>query len=182
MTMLETSSGAVVVDVHLLSAGGHDGGEKMTKTTTKKRAIPTTTAPTKGTDPFTSEVTMNRDTILAPEAVAMRTASFTASASHMRDYDYHSWVATTFIFRARAPSNFIYPWLLVMSVTVSWTLLTRTFFTALQHPRYGLSEFERVYALIFTALGFLLVFRLTRAAVRYWDCRTAWGAISMRGG
>ena len=125
---------------------------------------------------------MNRDTILAPEAVAMRTASFTASASHMRDYDYHSWVATTFIFRARAPSNFIYPWLLVMSVTVSWTLLTRTFFTALQHPRYDLSEFERVYALIFTALGFLLVFRLTRAAVRYWDCRTAWGAISMRGG
>jgi hypothetical protein len=29
-------------------------------------------------------------------------------------------------------------------------------------------EFERIYSLIFAALGFMLVFRLGRAAVRFW--------------
>jgi predicted membrane chloride channel (bestrophin family) len=27
----------------------------------------------------------------------------------------------------------------------------------------------------------MLVFRLTRAAIRYWDCRAAWGTIAMEG-
>lgn len=40
---------------------------------------------------------------------------------------------------------------------------------------------RRVYTLIFSALGFMLVFRLTRAAIRYWDCRAAWGTIAMEG-
>jgi putative membrane protein len=35
--------------------------------------------------------------------------------------------------------------------------------------------------LIFSLLAFMLVFRLNRAAIRFWDCRAAWGAIVMRG-
>jgi len=31
------------------------------------------------------------------------------------------------------------------------------------------------------ALGFMLVFRLSRAAIRFWDCRTAWGDIILHG-
>ncbi len=38
-----------------------------------------------------------------------------------------------------------------------------------------------MFGLVFTALGFMLVFRLSRAAIRFWDCRTAWGTIAMRG-
>lgn len=119
-----------------------------------------------------------RDSMLAPEATATRSASFTASSSHIREYDYHSWVATTFILRARAPSNFIYPWMLCVFITIAWVTVTRKFSS---FQKLDLIKFERVYALIFTALGFLLVFRLTRAAVRYWDCRTAWGTITVRG-
>ena len=38
-----------------------------------------------------------------------------------------------------------------------------------------LSKVESVYLIMFSTLGFLIVFRLTRAAVRFWDCRQAWG-------
>lgn len=152
----------MVVDVHLNPAA-----ETTTTTMIRKKA------------PKKSQQRL-RDSMLAPEATATRTASFAASSSHQVHYDYHSWVATTFLIRARAPSTFVWPWMLCVVVTIAWVTVTRTF-TFLQGPLYDLREFERVMTLISTALGFLLVFRLTRAAVRYWDCRAAWGAISMRG-
>jgi putative membrane protein len=84
------------------------------------------------------------------------------------------------MFRDRAVGNFAYPWFLCVAVSAVWWALYENV-SHLRHPRYDLSEFDRMYALIFTALGFMLVFRLSRAAIRFWDCRTAWGTIAMRG-
>ena len=111
--------------------------------------------------------------MLGAEAVALRVKSLRKSAAFAHDYDYRSWVGTTLILRDRAASNYVWPWALTVLVAAVWVTATRQF-PELQNPRYDLSEFERVYTLIFSALGFLLVFRLTRAAVRYWDCRAAW--------
>ena len=116
-----------------------------------------------------------RVTMLGAEAVAVRVKSLRKSAAfaHNYDYNYRSWIGTTLMLRDRAASNYVWPWALTVLVASLWVSATKQF-PELQNPRYDLREFERVYTLIFSALGFLLVFRLTRAAVRYWDCRAAW--------
>lgn len=120
-------------------------------------------------------------TLPGPDAVRRRAAAFAFSSNGLpRKYDYRDWTATTFMLRDRAIGNFAYPWLLCVSVSAVWWALYEHV-EHLRHPRYDLSEFDRMYALIFTALGFMLVFRLSRAAIRFWDCRTAWGTIAMRG-
>lgn len=121
-----------------------------------------------------------RDAILSPEAIAARSVSFAAASSHIRNYNYHSWVDTICIVHDRAPSTWVWPWALCVAVSAAWVTVYHHF-PALQRSYYDLREFDRVYVLIFTALGFLLVFRLSRAAIRYWECRTAWGTIAMRG-
>ena len=120
-------------------------------------------------------------TLPGPDAVRRRAAAFAFSSNGLpRKYDYRDWTATTFMLRDRAIGNFAYPWLLCVCVSAVWWALYEHV-EHLRHPRYDLSEFDRMYALIFTALGFMLVFRLSRAAIRFWDCRTAWGTIAMRG-
>jgi len=120
-------------------------------------------------------------TLPGPDAVRRRAAAFAFSSNGLpRKYDYRDWTATTFMFRDRAVGNFAYPWFLCVAVSAVWWALYENV-SHLRHPRYDLSEFDRMYALIFTALGFMLVFRLSRAAIRFWDCRTAWGTIAMRG-
>ena len=120
-------------------------------------------------------------TLNHPSSVSTRSSAFAFSSNGLpRKYDYRDWSSTTFIFRDRAVSNFIWPWGLCVAVSLVWCVLYKSV-EDLQHARYDLSEFGSMYALIFTALGFMLVFRLSRAAIRFWDCRTAWGTIAMRG-
>ena len=93
-----------------------------------------------------------------------------------RYYDYRSWTQTTFMFVDRAPGNYAWAWALCVVVATAW-VCARKRWDALRGDFYQLEEFERMYTLIFTTLGFMLVFRMSRAAVRFWDCRAAWGAI-----
>ena len=121
------------------------------------------------------------DSMLHPDAVETRATSFAFSSKGLpKYYDYRNWTATTFMIRDRAMGNFVWPWALCVVVAAAWVALVKHV-EELRHPRYNLVEFERMYSLIFTALGFMLVFRLSRAAVRFWDCRAAWGTIAMRG-
>ena len=131
----------------------------------------------------TSDGTVPRlwDTLTRPDAARQRAAAFAFSSNGLpRKYDYRNWTSTTFMLRDRAVGNFAYPWLLCVGVSAVWLALYENV-SHLRHPRYDLSEFDKMYALIFTALGFMLVFRLSRAAIRFWDCRTAWGTLAMRG-
>jgi len=121
------------------------------------------------------------DTMLDPDATRRRDAHFARAneVGHHRAYDYSSWTDTTFAvgLRARAVNNFRWPWALVNGVTIVWCALARN----VDALDWDLTAFERGYALIFSLLAFLLVFRVNRAAVRWWDCRTAWGAIVLGG-
>jgi len=120
-------------------------------------------------------------TLTSPDAVRRRAAAFAFSSKGLpQKYDYRDWTATTFMLRDRALGNFIRPWVLCVAISTIWAALYMSV-DHLRHPRYDLSEFERMYSLIFTALGFMLVFRMSRAAIRFWDCRTAWGTIAMCG-
>jgi len=87
-----------------------------------------------------------------------------------------SWLKTVFTLRARAIDVFFLPWILVTVNTSLWTFLV-------QVPLKGKftispDSWDTLYSLFLTtALAFLLVFRLNRVAIRWWDTRRMWGAI-----
>ena len=117
------------------------------------------------------------ETALHPESIRTRLDYFNNSSKGLpRYYDYRSWTQTTFMFVDRAPGNYAWAWALCVVVATAW-VCARKRWDALRGDFYQLEEFERMYTLIFTTLGFMLVFRMSRAAVRFWDCRAAWGAI-----
>jgi len=90
-----------------------------------------------------------------------------------------SWLRTIFVCRERAIDVIWFPWLIITLNATLWTLLLR-YIPALSSPEDVLPSdmFTTVYPLILTTcLSFLLVFRLNRAAVRWWDTRRMWGVI-----
>lgn len=87
-----------------------------------------------------------------------------------------NWLRTVFTLRARAIDKFFVPWLVITVNASVWTFL-------IQFPlkdRFSISpdSWDTLYSLFLTtALAFLLVFRLNRVAIRWWDTRRMWGAI-----
>ena len=137
----------------------------------------------RATSPRSAEKSSSRpagrlwETALHPDSVKARRDAFQSSCKGLpRYYDYRSWTQTTFMFVDRAPGNYAWAWALCVVVAAAWTA-ARKRWDALRGEFYDLEELERMYTLIFTTVGFMLVFRMARAAVRYWDCRAAWGAI-----
>lgn len=86
------------------------------------------------------------------------------------------WIETLCTLRGRALHNIVMPWVVV---TVHATLVVMLF----EFLNVTDSDFESAvgdwvgfYGLVLNVvLSFLLVFRLNRAAARYWEARTCWG-------
>ena len=71
--------------------------------------------------------------------------------------------------------TFIVPLLIVTLNTVGWTIITHIYKDKFN---FTLETATSLYNLVLTtALAFLLVFRLNRVAVRWWDTRSMWGMI-----
>mmetsp|Transcript_19556 Transcript_19556/g.25231 ORF Transcript_19556/g.25231 Transcript_19556/m.25231 type:complete len:420 (+) Transcript_19556:69-1328(+) len=86
------------------------------------------------------------------------------------------WIRTLFIGRARALDHVYFPWTIAVINATIFSVLDNTVFES----DYGDSSED--WASLFTfalnaTLGFLLVFRLNRAAVRFWVAREKWGNI-----
>ena len=118
-----------------------------------------------------------RDTMNDPANVRARRAHLARGASRQPEYDSASWARTACSCdgRARALDAFVAPLALVNVVSVAWTMLAQT--STLSERMTEARALDGAYALTFSAMGFLLVFRLSRAAVRWWSCRAAFGAI-----
>ena len=118
------------------------------------------------------------DTMNAPENVAIRAKALARGAALQPEYDSQNWVKTVFSFdyRGRGIGSFIAPFLFINACSVIWTC---AYELALPKSEASLSVYDVVYQLVFSTMGFLLVFRLSRAAVRFWDCRTAFGNINV---
>ena len=108
---------------------------------------------------------------------ATRQRAFERGASAQPEYDSSSWLHTALLAnpKARGLSAFAAPWSFVNGVSATWTILYCV--GAVSTREAAMRSFEAAYSLVFTALGFLLVFRLSRAAVRFWECRTCFGNI-----
>jgi len=83
------------------------------------------------------------------------------------------WFKTIFVCRERALDSFLVPWLVVNFWTVLWVIINML--TPSKQPLYSLHGRVDISVLFSGSLAFLLVFRLNRVAVRWWDVRTMWG-------
>ena len=111
--------------------------------------------------------------MLDPAAVAARREAVARSTCKKR-YDGDSWFSTLLVVNARALDRIRLPWACVMAVTLLWTVPVMA---SGQSARVNLEQFVSAYNLVLTTLSFLLVFRMNRAAVRFWDCRQMWGKL-----
>ena len=85
------------------------------------------------------------------------------------------WYRTLFVVKGRALDRVILPWIVVTLHAVIYSLLDEL--NVLNH-RDLTSEWQPIFTFsLNTTLGFLLVFRLNRAAERYWQARMFWGQI-----
>jgi len=118
------------------------------------------------------------DTMNHAANVATRAAHLDAGAALQPEYDSSSWWKTVLVldYNGRGIKSFIAPFVFINVVSAAWTC---AYELALPKRDADLDAFDVVYTLVFTTMGFLLVFRLSRAAVRFWDCRTAFGNINV---
>jgi len=87
-----------------------------------------------------------------------------------------NWLRTVFTLRARAIDVFFVPWMLVTVNASLWTFLIKV--PLKEKFDISTDSWDTLYSLFLTtALAFLLVFRLNRVAIRWWDTRRMWGAI-----
>ena len=90
-----------------------------------------------------------------------------------------SWLQTLCILRGRALDNISMPWLLV---TIHSVVVVVIFELSPFLKHYDMEEaagdLGSFYGLVLNViLSFLLVFRLNRAAARFWEARQCWGAL-----
>ena len=108
---------------------------------------------------------------------AARRAALQAGARAQPEYDSSNFFASvlaTSIDR-RGVRAFAAPFAVVNAVSSAWTVIHERAATSAARADQG--AFDGAYALTFSAMGVLLVFRLARAAVRWYDGRAAFGGI-----
>ena len=95
--------------------------------------------------------------------------------NHVRGTD--GWYRSIMIVEDRAMDIYLGPWILVTLNAVLACLLTERWDVEL--PTEALERWDNIYSLVLkTALAFLLVFRLNRCAMRYWEARGLWGNLA----
>lgn len=92
------------------------------------------------------------------------------------------WLKTVFVIKERALDTFVTPWIITSLNSIVWTVLihVKPF-----KDRLGNEvvldieeEWRTFFSLVLTTtMAFLLVFRLNRVAIRWWDTRRMWGVI-----
>lgn len=87
-----------------------------------------------------------------------------------------SYLKTIFLLQGRAIHKFSVPLTICTLNSIIWTLLIKTRFKdSFEIPS---EPWASLYTLVLTtSLAFLLVFRLNRVAIRWWDTREKWGMI-----
>mmetsp|Transcript_29865 Transcript_29865/g.34691 ORF Transcript_29865/g.34691 Transcript_29865/m.34691 type:complete len:386 (+) Transcript_29865:300-1457(+) len=88
------------------------------------------------------------------------------------------WLKTIFLIRERAIDKFLVPWIIITLNAAVWVLLDEFELGIHIQAETAASLYNLVLT---TALAFLLVFRLNRGAVRWWDTRGMWGLLVAEG-
>jgi putative membrane protein len=90
------------------------------------------------------------------------------------------WYQTLFIIKGRALDWMIAPWVVVVLHATLYTLFQELWFPQLQQDT--MQTWNPFFTFVLSStLSFLLVFRLNRAAQRFWLAREYWGTMVARG-
>jgi ion channel-forming bestrophin family protein len=86
------------------------------------------------------------------------------------------WIKTMMEIEGRALDNILLPWMLCTANATIWSIVAQQ---SLAHvPQKKTDSWEFFFGIVLnTSLSFLLVFRLNRAAERFWLARENWGTI-----
>lgn len=88
------------------------------------------------------------------------------------------WIETLCTLRGRALNNILGPWLVVNFHSVGVILMFELGKFSRDDIESVVGDWATFYGLVLNVvLSFLLVFRLNRAAARYWEARTFWGVM-----
>jgi len=95
--------------------------------------------------------------------------------NHVRGTD--GWWRSMLVIEDRAMDNYLGPWITMILNAVLACLLRNVWNVRL--PEQAIERWDTIYSMVLkTALAFLLVFRLNRCAMRYWEARTMWGNLA----
>ena len=90
------------------------------------------------------------------------------------------WIKTLFVLNGRALDRSIFPGMVTMIHAVIYTIIQEVVYDGVDNSE--VESWEFFFGLVLNStLSFLLVFRLQRAASRFWDARALWGMIVARG-
>lgn len=86
------------------------------------------------------------------------------------------WWATLLVWQGRALDGILWPWLTVTLHAVAVTIVGELYFDFGRSSSALLENWQIVFGFVLNStIAFLLVFRLNRAADRFWTSRTLWG-------
>mmetsp|Transcript_17810 Transcript_17810/g.44437 ORF Transcript_17810/g.44437 Transcript_17810/m.44437 type:complete len:498 (-) Transcript_17810:69-1562(-) len=92
--------------------------------------------------------------------------------NHVRGTD--GWWLSMLVIEDRAMDNYLGPWITILLNAALACLLAKVW--SVQLPEQSIAKWDTIYSMVLkTSLAFLLVFRLNRCAMRYWEARTMWG-------
>ena len=92
--------------------------------------------------------------------------------NHVRGTD--GWWRSMLVIEDRAMDNYLGPWITITMNALLACLLSKIW--GIHLPEQALDQWDTIYSMVLrTSLAFLLVFRLNRCAMRYWEARTMWG-------
>mmetsp|Transcript_8461 Transcript_8461/g.20368 ORF Transcript_8461/g.20368 Transcript_8461/m.20368 type:complete len:446 (+) Transcript_8461:146-1483(+) len=95
--------------------------------------------------------------------------------NHVRGTD--GWFRSMLTLEVRAIDNYFPAWLMVTLNALLASFLSEVFEMKMGHAI--IKHWDTVYSLVLkTSLAFLLVFRLNRCALRFWEARGYWGAVT----
>ena len=112
------------------------------------------------------------------EHQSVRDGSFICDAITQFEYPKgdEGWIRTIFLLRGRALHQIALPWTVVSLHAVIVTLLIKLGVWDVTNVQDAVGDFPVLYGYVLNvALSFVLVFRLNRAAERYWIGREFWG-------
>jgi Bestrophin, RFP-TM, chloride channel len=122
------------------------------------------------------------------ENQAVRTAAFEDDGRYQIQYakSTDGWLATIFVGRGRELQYIRFPFCVVVLHGIAYTCIAQLVVHSEEDkPPASTSRLLRSWEFVFgivlnSTLSLLLVFRLNRAANRYWDARTMWGILVAR--
>jgi putative membrane protein len=146
------------------------------------RSFPSTLAPVENFDRYKS-YSLVQSMMLYKD---IREAALCLEGKAQREYtsSNEGWLATLFMIRGRALDRIALPWAFITLHAIVYTVLQETVFSESIETGTNnlLNNWEVVFGFVLSStLAFLLVFRLQRAADRYWTARFYWGDLVAKG-